>query len=82
MRNIFIFSALFFVVFFNTSYSQTTYSYTGNSQTFTATSTGCYKVEAWGAKGGDDAGTLGGNGGYATGELVNQTMSEGKILRS
>lgn len=69
MRNIFIFSALFFVVFFNTSYSQTTFSTVG-SQTFTATSTGCYKVEAWGAKGGDDAARLGGNGGYATGTII------------
>ncbi len=41
-----------------------TFNYTGNVQTFTAPTTGTYKLETWGAQGG---GTQGGFGGYSVG---------------
>ncbi len=52
------------------------YDYTGNVQTFTAPYTGTYKIECWGAAGGDDTGDYsgdiigyGGKGGYTEGEI-------------
>jgi hypothetical protein len=41
------------------------YSYTGNIQSFTAPVTGTYKLEVWGAQGGNG----GGYGGYSYGEI-------------
>jgi len=41
------------------------FDYTGAVQTFTAPITGTYKLEVWGAQGGDD--TYGGRGGYSVG---------------
>jgi len=47
-----------------------TYNYTGGVQSYTATVNGAYKLEAWGAQGGNDtAGTPGGLGGYASGTI-------------
>ena len=48
------------------------YGYTGNIQTFTAPYDGNYKLEVWGAQGGQAQGdhqwmAYGGRGGYATG---------------
>ena len=45
------------------------FAYTGASQTFTAPYTGTYKVECWGASGGDINGFLGGHGAYTTGNI-------------
>jgi len=46
----------------------TTYNYTGSEQTFTAPRDGYYKLETWGASGGDYNNTyIGGYGGYSTG---------------
>ena len=42
------------------------FEYTGATQTYTAPADGYYKIELWGAKGGDTAGA---KGGYATGEV-------------
>lgn len=57
------------------------YSYTGYEQAFTATKSGTYKLEAWGAKGGDSEyhqqGRTGGMGGYSYGTVTlsaNQTI--------
>ena len=67
------------------------YDYTGASQTFTAPYTGTYKIECWGAKGGDNnTGTKGGNGGYSMGNYkfnLGQTIyiyvgGEGALVNS
>lgn len=44
------------------------FGYTGNVQTFTAPENGLYRLELWGAQGGDHS-TSGGNGGYARGYI-------------
>ena len=50
------------------------YDYTGGEQTFTAPTTGTYKLETWGAQGTENTGTsgktLGGYGGYSVGKAV------------
>lgn len=51
------------------------YSYTGSSQTFTANYTGTYKVELWGAQGGDGQLAKGGLGAYTSG-LIELTNNE------
>lgn len=56
------------------------FKYTGNIQTFIAPETGTYKLEVWGAQGGAgngtiSSGTIGGAGGYSTGE-INLTQGE------
>jgi len=43
------------------------FSFTGNQQTFSVPSTGPYKIEVWGAQGGNGLTTTGGRGGYAVG---------------
>jgi len=43
------------------------FTYTGASQTFTAPATGYYKLETWGAQGGNGYSYSGGNGGYSVG---------------
>jgi len=43
------------------------YSYTGGVQTYSVTQDGIYKLEVWGAKGGNGNGAVGGNGGYSVG---------------
>ena len=50
------------------------YSYTGSVQTFTAPVSTTYKLEVWGAQGGN---TNGGNGGYSYG---NKTIDNGNTL--
>ncbi|WP_081618598.1 fimbrillin family protein [Segatella paludivivens] len=48
------------------------YNYTGAVQTFTAPYTGTYKIECWGAKGGDDpcnGGAVYGKGAYTSGYI-------------
>ena len=45
------------------------FDYTGAEQTFTAPVSGTYKVELWGAQGGDSANLLGGLGGYVSGNI-------------
>jgi hypothetical protein len=46
------------------------YPYTGGAQTFTVPYTGNYKIELWGASGGDGSTTYkGGMGGYTKGEI-------------
>ena len=44
-----------------------TFSYTGDSQTFTSSQNGSYKIELWGASGGTVTNYSGGSGGYAVG---------------
>ena len=46
------------------------FDYTGSEQTFTAPVNGTYKLETWGAQGGDATSTyIGGYGGYSTGQI-------------
>ena len=45
------------------------FGYTGNYQVFTAPSSGYYKIEAWGAKGGDAPYGEGGKGAYTSGTI-------------
>ena len=45
------------------------FDYTGNVQTYTVPLTGTYKIECWGASGGNEASTYGGRGAYASGFL-------------
>ncbi len=74
------FCALFVLSFFISNFviSQTsTFSATGAVQTFTAPTTGCYTIQVWGAKGGNDASSVGGNGGYATGQY---NLSAGQVI--
>lgn len=66
----FLVVSLFFLIEQHSFFAQTTYNYTGAQQTFVAPTTGCYQIQVWGAKGGNDAANLGGNGGYATGKLI------------
>lgn len=49
----------------NTSNSQE-FNYTGNVQTYTVSASGIYKLEVYGAKGGNDGSALGGYGGYTS----------------
>lgn len=51
------------------------FEYTGSEQTFTATKTGKYKVELWGAQG--NSSTAGGLGSYTSGEI---NLQEGDKL--
>ena len=53
------------------------YDYTGGEQTFTAPTTGTYKLETWGASGGDAIIYKGGYGGYSTGKI---NLSSNEIL--
>lgn len=53
------------------------FGYTGSYQTFTAPASGTYKLEVWGAQGGSGLNTIGGDGGYATG---NYYLSEGTTV--
>ena len=55
-------------VTFYAIYYQSDYYYTGAPQTFRVPVTGWYKVQLWGAKGGNDTGT-GGKGAYVSGEV-------------
>ena len=58
----------------NTPYA---YDYTGGEQTFTAPCNGYYKLEVWGAQGGDHQTFTGGLGGYSYGNykaIKNQTL--------
>ena len=57
----------------------TTYSYTGAVQTITLSASKRYKIECWGAQGGDSEGRLGGYGGYAAGELYFGVDTEVKL---
>lgn len=50
----------------STSY---TFDYTGTTQSIYIPATGNYKLEVWGAKGGNYSSGTGGNGGYSTGTL-------------
>ena len=43
------------------------FDYTGSEQTFTAPVSGTYKLETWGAQGGDSLKNVGGYGGYSVG---------------
>lgn len=45
------------------------FTYTGNYQLFVVPYTGVYKLETWGAQGGNTSSFAGGKGGYATGRL-------------
>ena len=53
------------------------YEYTGTGNNFVAPYTGKYKLEVWGASGGDTAFTTGGKGGYSYGEI---SLQKGTIL--
>ncbi|WP_394772788.1 glycine-rich protein [Flavobacterium sp.] len=67
-----------------TSFAQqvvTSLNYTGNVQTFTVPATSTYRLETWGAQGGNDPANpttvFGGRGGYSKGEL---TLTAGTVL--
>ena len=45
------------------------FDYTGSMYEYNITSTGVYRIEAWGAQGGDDANSVGGKGGYSSGYI-------------
>ena len=56
------------------------YNYTGNVQSFTAPVSGTYKIECWGAEGGDDpnkGGAIPGKGAYTSGYI---NLTSGKQL--
>ncbi len=53
------------------------YDYTGDYQTFYAYKSGVYKLETWGAQGGDRGASNGGKGGYTSGEIY---LNKGEIL--
>ena len=56
------------------------YDYTGAEQTFTAPVSGTYKVELWGAQGGNNGnGLIGGLGGYVSGN-INVSQNEKMFL--
>ena len=52
-----------------TTTMQTDFTYTGGIQSFVVPSTGNYKLEVWGAQGGDASPYYGGMGGYASGTI-------------
>mgnify|MGYP004466706385 CR=1 FL=1 len=63
------------------------FDYTGDEQTFTAPVSGTYKLEIWGAQGGDWDSLEGGNGGYSVGNiklLINDSVfiTVGKIAEN
>ena len=63
---------------YNDSQTVFEYDYTGEEQTFTAPKEGYYKLETWGAQGGDRGNNNGGKGGYSTGIIhleENETLS-------
>ncbi len=53
------------------------FDYTGGPQYFTVPKSGFYKLEAWGAQGGETEGYKGGLGGYAAGDVY---LTEGQTL--
>ncbi len=53
------------------------FAYTGAVQTYTIPTSGTYKLEVWGAQGGSGYGSVGGKGGYATGEI---SLTAGEII--
>ena len=53
-----------------TTTMQTDFTYTGGIQSFVVPSTGNYKLEVWGAQGGDASPYYGGMGGYASGTIA------------
>lgn len=53
------------------------FDYTGGEQTFKVVTSGYYKLETWGAQGGNKGGKYGGYGGYSTGDIV---LTTGDIL--
>ena len=55
--------------FLSTNALVTAFSYTGGSQVFTAASDGTYKIELWGASGGDIGPYKGGQGSYTSGYI-------------
>ncbi|MDR0591296.1 MAG: IPT/TIG domain-containing protein, partial [Candidatus Nomurabacteria bacterium] len=60
-----------------TNNSVANFNYTGGVQTFTASASGNYKLEVWGAQGGSSS-MAGGNGGYSVGTVTlsaNQQVS-------
>ena len=55
---------------FHFTKSKFAFDYTGNEQIFTANKTGTYKLEVWGAQGGNaSSSVLGGSGGYVKGYI-------------
>src|SRR5574344_2712133 len=67
----YLFLLLFLIIPFSVKASTTVFnfSYTGNYQTFTVPVDGIYKVQLWGASGGDAGGYVGGNGAYTSGNI-------------
>ena len=53
------------------------YGYNGNYQTFTAPYSGVYKIECWGASGGDLNAYVGGKGAYTNGNIL---LNKNQIL--
>lgn len=59
----------------NSALAPHTFNYTGNEQIFTAPVAGTYKLEVWGAQGGNTNNYAGGYGGYSTGYMYIKTLS-------
>ena len=55
------------------------FEYSGDYQTFVVPRSGIYKLETWGAQGGDRGANNGGKGGYTTGEV---SLKRGDIYMS
>ena len=68
---------IFTVCFGFESLASWDYNYTGGVQTWTCPTSALYKIEAWGAQGGNSSDTKGGYGGYSQGQIW---INEGTTL--
>ena len=59
----------------NSALASHTFNYTGSEQTFVAPVSGTYKIETWGAQGGNTNNYAGGYGGYSTGYMYIKKFS-------
>ena len=59
---------------------KTEFAYTGSEQTFTAPVTGTYKLETWGAQGGNGYDSIGGYGGYSVGYVKLKANSKVSVV--
>jgi|GEM_PF-1927768 len=59
------------------AFEDKTFNYTGGVQAFPIVATGTYKLEVWGARGGNDGTSTGGYGGYSTGNI---TLTAGQTI--
>ena len=74
---IFFFACPFMITKVNAAGPTYEFEYSGDYQTFVVPRSGIYKLETWGAQGGDRGANNGGKGGYTTGEVY---LKRGDIL--